>query len=143
MGIYSCFEREVSTSCSIITYRFSLILKRFKANAETLYLSRTSKGVINMVRVRIPQITNIEVAIQLYYERLELSNADIEKLFGKHSSTTIAGLKAMAREKMCEDNVPCWNAQRVNTEAAYSAWGLSIDDLERRYHKLTQFKQLA
>lgn len=96
-----------------------------------------------MMKVRIPQIVNLEAAIQLYYERLELSNADIELLFGKHSSSTIAGLKAMARDKMRENNVPCWNAQRVNTEAAYSAWGLSIDDLEYRYKKLKQFKQLA
>lgn len=95
------------------------------------------------MRVRIPQITDLGAAIQLYYERLELSNSDIEKLFGRHSSSTVAGLKAMAREKMRENNVPCWNAQRVNTEAAYSAWGLSIDDLERRYKKLKQLKQLA
>lgn len=95
------------------------------------------------MNVRIPQITDLGAAIQLYYERLELSNADIELLFGSHSSTTIAGLKSMAREKMRENNIPCWNAQRVNTEAAYSAWGLSIDDLERRYMKLKQFKQLA
>ena len=95
------------------------------------------------MKVRIPQITDIETAIQLYYERLELSNADIELLFGNHSSTTIAWLKAMARDKMHENNVPCWNAQRVNTEAAYSAWGLSIDDLEYRYKKLKQLKQLA
>ena len=58
-------------------------------------------------KIRIPQITDIETAIQLYYERLELSNADIELLFGNHSSTTIAGLKAMARDKMRENNVPC------------------------------------
>lgn len=95
------------------------------------------------MKVRIPQITDIETAIQLYYERLELSNADIEILFGKHSSSTVAGLKAIARDKMRENNVPCWNAQRVNTEAAYLAWGLSIDDLERRYRKLKQFRQLA
>lgn len=95
------------------------------------------------MRVRIPQLTNLEAAIHLYYERLELSNADIETLFGKHSSSTVAGLKAMARDKMRENNIPCWNAQRVNTEAAYSAWGLSIDDLERRYQKLNQLKQLA
>lgn len=42
-----------------------------------------------------------------------------------------------------ENNIPCWNAQRVNTEAAYLAWGLSIDDLERRYKKLNQLKKLA
>lgn len=95
------------------------------------------------MKVRIPQITDLGAAIRLYYERIELSNTDIEILFGKHSSSTVAGLKAMARDKMRENNIPCWNAQRVNTEAAYSAWGLSIDDLERRYQKLKQLKQLA
>ncbi len=93
-----------------------------------------------MTKVRIPQLTDIKTAIRMYYERTELSNKDIETLFGKHSSSTIAGLKSMARQKMTENNTPSWNAQRVNTEVAFEAWGLSIDDLEKRYKKLKQFE---
>lgn len=37
---------------------------------------------------------------------------------------------------MNENDVPQWNALRVNTKTAYEAWGLNIDDLERRYRKL-------
>ncbi|MCM1168144.1 MAG: hypothetical protein NC401_19340 [Ruminococcus sp.] len=96
-----------------------------------------------MKSLRIPQITSLEIAIRLYYERTELTNTDIEMLFGKHSSSTIARLKKLAKEKMRENNVPCWNEQRVNTEAAYEAWGLSIKDLERRYEKLKQLGQPA
>lgn len=33
--------------------------------------------------VRVPQITSLETAIRLYYERIELSNSDIRELFGK------------------------------------------------------------
>ena len=92
------------------------------------------------INVRIPQVISLFIAIKLYYERIELSNADIESLFGKHSSTTVAKLKRLAQDKMIEKNVMSLNALCVNTVAAYEAWGLDIDDLEHRYEKL---KQLA
>ena len=93
-----------------------------------------------MTRVRIPQIVDLKTAINIYYMHTELSNADIEKLFGKHSSSTIAKLKKMAQDKMDEKHVMSWNAICVNTEAAYEAWGLDIHDLERRYKKLKQLE---
>ena len=37
---------------------------------------------------------------------------------------------------MVDRNITVWNAQRVNTEIAYEAWGLNIADLERRLKKL-------
>lgn len=92
------------------------------------------------INVRIPQVISLAIAIRLYYERIELSNADIEMLFGKHSSSTIAKLKKMAQDKMIEKNIMSLNALCVNTAAAYEAWGLNINDLEYRYEKL---KQLA
>ena len=93
-----------------------------------------------MIKVRIPQIVDLKTAINLYYMRTALSNADIEMLFGKHSSSTIAKLKKMAQNKMVEKNVMSLNALCVNTAAAYEAWGLDINDLEHRFQKL---KQLA
>lgn len=87
-------------------------------------------------RVRIPQITSIETAIRLYYERIELDNDDIRELFGKLGSATISKLKNVVRERMRERDTPIWNAQRVNTEDAYAAWGLDIASLERCYKKL-------
>ena len=89
-----------------------------------------------MTRVRVPQLTDIETAIKIFYERHELSNKDIKNLFGSISSATVCKLKNRAREQMEEDKVPCWNANLVNTEAAYKAWGLEIDRLERSYAKL-------
>lgn len=90
----------------------------------------------NSYNVRVPQITDLGTAIEIYYSRSELSNKDIERLFGHLSSATVSRLKGKARQKMIEDNVPSWNARLVNTRAAYEAWGIGIDDLEQRYEKL-------
>ena len=96
-----------------------------------------------MTRVRIPHIVDIGIAIRLYYERIELSNADIEALFGKLSSSTVAKLKKLAKDYMIEHDIKVWNPQRINTKAAYAAWGLDINDLEKRYIKLCELAKLA
>jgi len=93
--------------------------------------------------VRIPQITSLETAIRLYYERIELTNDDIRELFGKIGSATVVRLKKAARVQMQENNTPVWNAQWVNTEDAYKAWGLDIESLERRYAKLCAMTRRA
>lgn len=92
----------------------------------------------NDTNVRIPPITSLKTAIELYYSRTELGNSDIEELFGKHSTATVSRLKRKARQKMVELNVPTWNGNRVNTTAAFEAWGLDVKDLERRYKKLQE-----
>ena len=79
----------------------------------------------NDYNVRVPQIIDLKTAVEL---------------FGHLSSATISRLKGKARQKMIEDNVPCWNARFVNTRVAYKTWGLAIEDLEQRYEKL---KKLA
>ena len=91
--------------------------------------------------MRIPQVTGIETAIEIYYSTIEMKNADIRQLFGKISSSTIAKLKNVARAKMREKDVPTWNANYVNTAAAFEAWGLNIEDLERRAAKLSKLKR--
>lgn len=86
--------------------------------------------------VRIPQISSLETAIRLYYEKIELSVKDMAELFGELGSDRITKLKKMARDKMTENNIPMWNDYNVNTKAAYEAWGLDINDIEHRYSKL-------
>ena len=87
-------------------------------------------------KVHIPEITSLETAIRLYYENLELGNTEIKELFRVASSKKILTLKQMAKKRMEEQDIPLWNALRVNTKTAYEAWGLDINDLERRYNKL-------
>lgn len=86
--------------------------------------------------VRIPEISSLETAIRLYWEKIELSTKDIKELFQPVGSAKVVLLKEAARKKMAENKTPSWNASKVNTEDAYMAWGLKIDDLERRYNKL-------
>jgi hypothetical protein len=88
------------------------------------------------VTVRIPQITSLETAIRLYYERSELSTPDIRELFGPLANDTVSRLKRKARELMNERGKLPGDATRVNTEIAYEAWGLDIAKLEYRLNKL-------
>lgn len=88
------------------------------------------------VTVRIPQITSLETAIRLYYERSELSTPDIRELFGPLANDTVSRLKRKARELMNERGKLPGDATRVNTEIAYEAWGLDITKLEYRLNKL-------
>lgn len=88
---------------------------------------------------RIPQIKNIKDAIVMYYEKIELMPRDIIALFGCAPSTATR-LKKAAMEYIIEHNIPRWNACAVNTKAAFEAWGLDIDDLEKRYNKLKKME---
>lgn len=88
------------------------------------------------IHVRIPQVQDIENAVRIYYERIELSSADIESIFGKLAHSTVAKLKTVARAVSTEKGTPIWNARNVNTEDAFKAWGLDITDLEMREKKL-------
>ena len=91
-----------------------------------------------MVRVRIPGLKDIPTAIRVYYEKHELTTSDIIELFGCCAATA-KKMKDMARELMGERDVPNWNALAVNTDCAFEAWGLNINDLERRYKKLLKY----
>ena len=91
--------------------------------------------------MRIPPITSIDVAIELYYSKRQLFNADIRKLFGNRCGKTVCNLKEEARKIMREKDTPSWNAVAVNTADAYEAWGLEIKDLERRYEKLEKLRR--
>ncbi len=86
--------------------------------------------------VRVPQPVSTETAIQLYYSKTELSNKDIAILFGKIGSARITKLKNLAEKKRKDAQVQLWNAFNVNTKIAYQAWGIDIDELERRYNRL-------
>ena len=87
--------------------------------------------------VRIPQIAGIETAIRIYYENVEIKNADIRELFGANiGGAKLVKLKKLAKEVMTERNIPSLDATAVNTAAAYEAWGLDIADLEKRWKKL-------
>lgn len=91
---------------------------------------------------RIPQIPCIKKAIYIYYAKIELATRDIRNLFSC-CSTTATRLKNIAMEHITEQKIPIWDAGRVNTKAAYEAWGLDIKDLEERQKKLEKIEVIT
>lgn len=79
---------------------------------------------------------NLETALRLYYERLELSCDDIRAIFGEISASTVTRFKRRARAQMAEDDSTVWDARNVNTASAFKAWGLDPAELEKRLTKL-------
>lgn len=86
------------------------------------------------------QVKDIETAVILYYSRIELNNSDIKKLFGCGDNTALK-LKKIAKEKAIKENYQRIDARLVPTKAAYEAWGLNIEDLEKRLEKLKKYKE--
>ena len=88
------------------------------------------------MNVRIPQIVSISDALRLYYTKRELRNTDLKVLFGAIGSARIVKLKDLARDTMRDKDVPTLDNQAVNTDCAYEAWGINIEELEKNYNKL-------
>ena len=86
--------------------------------------------------VRVPQIASVETAVEIYLERPYLGNADIRALVGGISAGTCVKLKDKARSLIREREMMVYNETTVNTATAFEAWGLDIEDLEKRYRKL-------
>lgn len=84
---------------------------------------------------------DVETAVRLYYTKSELTNADVAELFGTGESQTIK-IKKMAKTEMAKRGVKSWLPYAVNTKIAYEAWGIDIDDYERRLRKLRSLEKL-
>lgn len=85
-------------------------------------------------------IKDIGVAVEAYYAHTELSTGDIANIFGCARSTALR-LKKKALELQTERGVLTFSAQCVDTECAYEAWGINIEDLERRLDKLYRLRK--
>lgn len=87
--------------------------------------------------INIPMIGSIQTAIRLYYRPQDfLFNKDIKELFPGIGDVRVQKLKQLAKAKTAERNGMLLNSHSVNTKDAYEAWGLDIEDLEKRYAKL-------
>lgn len=87
-------------------------------------------------------ITDIRTAVRIYYQYPEIGSAEIRELFGGCANSTVAKLKKSAWDKMTENGVRNFGAHKVNTKCAYEAWGIDVDDLEKRVEKLKKLEFL-
>ena len=76
-----------------------------------------------------------EMAVRLYYEKPEITNADIKELFSTGETQTIK-IKKAVKEEMEKRGVKSWLPHSVNTVIAYEVWGIDIDNFEKRLKKL-------
>ena len=81
-------------------------------------------------------ITDIPTALRIYYQYPEIGSKEIRELFGGGANSTVAKLKKSAWDKMTENGISNFGAHKVNTKCAYEAWGIDVDDLEKRLSKL-------
>lgn len=88
------------------------------------------------VRPNIPELGSIKVAVEMYWKKPALRNADIHMLFPNIGKDTVQRLKKLARERTNELKKMQWSSTTVLTEDAFEAWGLNIENLEKRYSKL-------
>ncbi len=87
--------------------------------------------------VNIPPIGSLRTAIELYHRPQDfLFNADIHNLFPGIGTARVQQLKRLAKAITIERKGVQLNSRTVNTKDAFAAWGLDIEDLEKRYSKL-------
>lgn len=86
--------------------------------------------------VTIPKLTSIQNALVVYHTYHEISNAEIEVLFGRKSDTTVSKLKKLVYKEMDKQKIKSCVRGRINTKIAFDVWGFDIDDLEYRHMKL-------
>jgi hypothetical protein len=91
--------------------------------------------------VRVVERTDdLKLLIQIYYTKDELSSEDIRKIFPGCSKDFIARRKREARRVMVEDGTVVWSKACVNTDSAFKAWGIKIEDIEARALKLQRLQ---
>ena len=96
--------------------------------------------------VNIPQVADIRVALDIYYSKLTLTGEDIQTLFARPdgrrlSSATVAKLRQLAEIEREDRQIKSRNPRHVNTDSAFRAWGLDIDEMERRFAHLKKIRK--
>ena len=95
-----------------------------------------SNEMIGGENMRYTKTADIDTLIKVYYENPELGTSEIKAVFPGVCNSTVYYLKKAAQEIMAKENMKSFRAHTVNTECAYKAWGIDVEDLEKRRAKL-------
>ena len=88
--------------------------------------------------MKILPIKDIDTAVRIYYAFPEIGNKEIRELFGNICSSTISKYKKAVQDVQTKNNIVTAGLNTVDTETAFTVWGLDIKDLERRRKKLKE-----
>lgn len=94
-----------------------------------------------MCTIRPPK--NVELAVKIYYEKISLKNSDIKSLFEVTSNKTVKRYKDEVIEYFADsDIIPIHRDNTLDTWRAFEAWGIDINELEKRLKKLQKLKEI-
>lgn len=85
--------------------------------------------------------TNLNLILETYYSKVELTSEDIKELFDNCSISSVNKLKKVAREQMAEDGKLPWDSRCVVTESAFKAWKIDIQRIEERALKISSLRK--
>lgn len=88
----------------------------------------------------VKRTSDLKLLLEMYYTMDELSSEDIKKIFPGCSHSFVTTKKKEARAKMAEENTMVWNNTCVNTNSAFKAWGIEIEEIEAKALKLQKLK---
>lgn len=88
--------------------------------------------------MRVKPFKDIDTALRIYYTYPEIGNKEIKELFGVSNTRTLARYKKDVRQAQTERGVLTSQMHTVNTEVAYTVWGIDVIDLEKRRNKLRE-----
>ena len=91
--------------------------------------------------MRANACVNIPIAVRYYYEKISLENKDIKAIFGVTADTTAIRKKREVIAYFAPQGINPIHSftNRLNTWRAFEAWGLDINELEKRLKKLRQY----
>lgn len=92
-------------------------------------------------QVRIPQPRDLREALKIYWEKNELHNEDIQRLFGKMGNQRVVLLKKMVKEEQVARGIRSYDHHAINTRLAYEVWGFPYNELYRRFKNCEALKQ--
>lgn len=92
-------------------------------------------------QVRIPQPLDIKDALKIYWEKHELTNDDIRRLFGQLGTQRIVLLKKIVKEAQEQRGIKIYDHRAINTKVAYEVWGFPYNELYKRFKNCEALKR--
>lgn len=88
------------------------------------------------------KLPDMSLALRFYYEKPELTSADIKQLFDVCGTTATQKKREVLNEMAKQDPpVRTWQRGAVNTKLAYEVWGIDVKDLEERLMRLKELEK--
>lgn len=90
------------------------------------------------MELRLPKLSSIRTAVEIYYTMDSMHTADVVRLFGC-CATKARELKRPVQLAMRERGILPRTQGCISTEVAYEIWGIDVPALERKYQKAAKF----